>query len=308
MKIVDLHCDTLSALVDKNESLLTNSGQYDINRARQGHIGWQFFALFAMPKDAHWVLRNILKQVDKFYDEIENNAAYLYHLKRYQDAIKPENSNKIGCLLHLEGAEAIGTDLEMVSLFYRLGLRSMALTWNNRNQLADGISEGDSNGGLSLKGRQVLKEMSRLGIILDLAHISEAGYYDALQYYDKPIMVTHANARKLCNHRRNLTDDQLKALAQHGGVIGITQVSEFVKESGATLNDLLDHVVYVTDLIGVEHVAFGSDFDGSDSMVIDDVRGYSILSESLQSRGYNNREIEMILNGNALRIIKEVLK
>ncbi|MEN6461997.1 MAG: dipeptidase [Syntrophomonas sp.] len=307
MKLVDLHCDTVSAIFEKQESLFSNSGQYDIERALQANLGWQFFALFTMPDDCNTVLRNVLKQVDKFHSEVELNTQHLYHLKRYEDINKYENHNKIGCLLHLEGGEAIGNDLEMVSLLYRLGLRSMGLTWNHRNLLADGVAEGSSAGGLSVKGKRVVDEMNRLGIILDLAHISETCFFDALEYYDKPVLVSHANTRMLCDHRRNLTNDQLHALADHKGVIGVTQVSDFVKENGATLDDLINHIAYIAELIGVEHVALGSDFDGADSMVIADVKGYEVLPGCLRKRGFNPDEIEMILKDNALRVMKQVL-
>lgn len=307
MRLVDLHCDTISALFEKKESLLSNSGQYDIERALQANIGWQFFALFTMPADSNTVLRNILKQVDKFHFEVEQNPRHLYHLKRYEDIYKSENQDKIGCLLHLEGGEALGTDLEMVSLLYRLGLRSMGLTWNHRNLLADGVAEGNSSGGLSVNGKKVIDEMNHLGIILDLAHISQACFFDALEYYDKAVLVSHANVRELCVHRRNLTNEQLNALAEHGGIIGITQVSDFVKEGPATVDDMINHIVYIADLIGVEYVALGSDFDGADSMVIEDVKGYKALPECLQKRGFNSREIEMILKDNALRVMQQVL-
>jgi membrane dipeptidase len=307
MKLVDLHCDTISAIFEKDESLVSNSGQYDIQRAIKANIGCQFFAMFTMPADCNTVLRNTLKQVDKFHFEIEHNSQHLYHLKKYEDINKYENQNKIGCLLHLEGGEAVGTDLEMVSLFYRLGLRSMGLTWNHRNLLADGVTESSCGGGLSNKGKDVISEMNKLGIILDLAHISEACFFDALEYYDKPVIVSHGNVRKLCDHKRNLTIDQLHVLAENNGLIGVTQVSDFVNQNGATIDDFINHIVYIAEVIGVEHVALGSDFDGADSMVINDVEGYQVLPEFLQKRGFNTNEIEMILKDNALRVIKQIL-
>lgn len=307
MKLIDLHCDTISAIFKKNESLFSNSGQYDIQRAIKANIGWQFFALFIMPSDYNTALRNILKQVDKFHSELELNVKYLYHLKTYEDIDKHENQDKIGCLLHLEGAEALGTDLEMLRIMYRLGMRSMGLTWNQRNLLADGVAEESSAGGISLKGKEFINEMNNLGIILDLAHISEAGFFDALECYDKPVFVSHANAKRICNHRRNLTKEQLQALADHNGVIGLTLVSDFVKENGASIDDFINHIVYISELIGLEHVALGSDFDGADCMVIKDVKGYDVLPGRLQERGFSNNEIEMIFKGNALRVMKQIL-
>jgi membrane dipeptidase len=149
--------------------------------------------------------------------------------------------------------------------------------------------------------------MERLGIMLDLAHISQKSFYDALDYYSKPILVTHANARALCPHRRNLDDAQLRALADHGGVIGITQVADFVKEGQANIDDMVDHIAYISDLIGVKHIALGSDFDGADNMVINNVGGYDDLPSVMARRGFSLQETEMILGENALKLISEII-
>jgi membrane dipeptidase len=307
MKIVDLHCDTISYLSRTGSSLRKNEAQFDIQRAQAAHIAVQFFALFNMPTDRNTSLRLTLIQVEKFMSEIENNSSQAYHLLDSADLLVSDNSNKLACILHLEGAECLGADLEILNLFYRLGLRSLGLTWNNRNLLADGVSEGELAGGLSCKGKELVEEMSHLGIMLDLAHISEKSYHDALEYYPKPVMVTHANAWAICPHRRNMNDSQLHALAQHGGVIGVTQVADFVKEGHATVEDMLDHIAYIANLIGVEHVALGSDFDGADNMVIPQVGDYADLPSLLAGRGFTGVEIEMILSENALKIIRQII-
>lgn len=307
MKIVDLHCDTISQIYEKKQFLFANNGHFDIKRALESKIALQFFALFSMPADSNTCMREILKQIDKFYLEIEMNSEYLFLLRDLSDINKGLNSKKIACLLHLEGAEALGTDDEILRILYRLGLRSMGLTWNNRNLLADGVGEGESAGGLSVKGRQVIEEMSKLGIILDLAHISEKSFFEALDYYDKPVLVSHANARALCNHRRNLNDSQLRALALNGGVIGINQVADFVKEDHPSVDDLVDHIVYIADLIGVDHIGLGSDFDGADNIVMEGIEDYANWKSLLSARSFTQQEIEKILGENALRIIKAVL-
>ncbi len=307
MKIVDLHCDTISHLYSKGGSLYKNSAQYDIERALASKIGLQFFALFTKPAEGNTCLREILKQIDKFWFEINNNRSYLYPVLSGADLTAAESEEKIGCLLHLEGGECIGNDNEILRVLFHCGLRSMGLTWNNRNLLADGGGEGHNAGGLSNQGRETIMEMDRLGMILDLAHISEAAYYQALEIYTRPVFVTHANARNLCSHWRNLNDSQLRTLADHGGVVGITQVSDFVKEDGATIADMLDHIAYIADLIGVQHIALGSDFDGADDMVLGDVGKYNIFPSLLEGRGFTISEIENILSGNALRVIQQIL-
>jgi membrane dipeptidase len=307
MKIIDLHCDTISHLYKTGGSLLQNQAQYDIERARSANVCLQFFALFTMPADSNTCLRQILKQMEKFFGEMERNPAHMYHLTNRNDLLEKDKLNKLGCVLHLEGAECLGTDIEILRLLYHWGLRSMGLTWNPRNLLADGGGEGENAGGLSRKGREVVREMERLGIMLDLSHISPKSYFEAMDLYSKPVLVTHANARTLCPHWRNLDDTQLRVLAEHGGVIGITQVADFIREEHASIDDMLNHIVYIANLIGVEHVALGSDFDGADNMVISDVKGYAKFPELLVLKGFGPTEIEMILSSNALRVIMEII-
>ncbi|MDD4801595.1 MAG: dipeptidase [Syntrophomonas sp.] len=307
MKVIDLHCDTISCLSLRDAPLYKNDIQFDLARAKKANLYLQFFALFTMPADRNTTLRNTLKQIEKFLAEIEDNSKDAYHLRCSSDLLLPENMNRLACILHLEGAECLGNDIEILRILYRLGLRSMGLTWNYRNLLADGVGEGKDAGGLSRKGKVMIEEMARLGIMLDLAHISPKSFYDALDCYSKPVLVTHANAQKLCPHWRNLDDSQLKALADHGGVVGVTQVADFIKEENATMDDFLDHIKYITDLIGVEHVSLGSDFDGADNMVIKQVEGYGELPEIMAQRGFAQPEIEMILGENALNIIRQVI-
>jgi membrane dipeptidase len=307
MKIVDLHCDTISCLSSSGASLLRNETQFDLERAQNANLCLQFFALFTMPTDSNTSLRLILKQLEKFNVEIESNFLWAYHLNNSGDLLKPDNLNKLACVLHLEGAECLGTDVDILNLLYRLGLRSLGLTWNHRNLLADGVGEGGNAGGLSQKGKEIIEKMSQLGIMLDLAHISPKSYYEALTYYSKPVLITHANAKQLCPHRRNLDDMQLRALAEHGGVVGVTQVADFVKESNANVDDMLNHIAYIADLIGAEHVALGSDFDGADNMVIPHIGGYAKLPVILARKGFTQREIEMILSENALGVIRQVI-
>lgn len=304
-KIVDLHCDTISVITEKNLSLYSNDCHLDLKRSLEANILVQFFALFTMPTDSKVAFANIMLQVEKFLSELELNQDYIYLVKKYNDI--DFNTNKIGAILHLEGAEAIGNDIELLRLLYRLGLRSLGLTWNHRNLLADGIGEGKDAGGLSKFGKKVIREMLNLGIILDLSHISEKAYFEAFDYYDKPIMVTHSNVRKLCPHPRNLSDDQLKVLAQNGGVVGINQVSFFTNEGNPDISDLIDHIKYVADFIGIDHVALGSDFDGADEIIMSGIEEYKNWADLLLSRGFLPEDIDKILYRNALRVIEAVL-
>lgn len=307
MKIIDLHCDTISLLKKNKGSLFKNEGQYDLERAQATGVFLQFFAMFTQPADPNTTLRQVMMQVETFHRVLDENASGIYHLKKAQDLQAADHHNKLAAVLHLEGAECLGKDLEILHYLYRIGLRSIGLTWNYRNQFADGVSEGIAGGGLSKLGRQLVGEMEQLGMLLDLAHISYNSYFDALDHYHKPFLVTHANAYALCPSRRNLKDEQLKALQAHGGLIGITQVADFVHEEHPDMQSMVDHMVYIGELIGIEHVALGSDFDGADHMVIQDVSGYGNLPEALLKRGFSEKEIELVLYKNALSIIEQVL-
>lgn len=308
MKIVDLHCDTISAIQKSGESLYANKCHFDIKRAQQAGVGLQFFALFTMPTGMNEALRQILKQVYKYHDEMSQYQEFVYPVLNYEDIDLDNEANKIGCVLHLEGADALGPDAEILFLLHRLGLRSLGLTWNNRNQLADGVGEEPGAGGISKKGREIVRLIDSLGIILDLSHASIRSFYDALELYQKPVLVSHANARAICNHRRNLDDSQLEALAANGGVIGINQVPDFIKEdSKPGMNHLLDHMVYIAEKIGVKHLALGSDFDGDDVLLMPGVEEYDKWQDLLTGIGFTTGEIRMILRDNALRVMKAVL-
>lgn len=189
-------------------------------------------------------------------------------------------------------------------------MRALSLTWNHRNHFADGVGEESAAGGLTRAGRKLVQELSRKGIILDLAHLAGRCFFEALELTERPPLVSHANARKLCEHPRNLSDEQLKALADRGGVIGLSLCPYFItSEAEAGLEQLVDHFSHVAGLIGVEHLAFGSDFDGIEKTVtgIRDVAAYPALPEALSKRGFHPREVELIARGNLERILQENL-
>lgn len=307
MSIIDLHCDTISSIYKSGESLRQNSAHFDLERAGQADVRVQVFAMFASPLEGANTLRHILKQLDYFHVQLEANQDKVYLLSCSNDILKPGHTDKIGCLLHLEGADAIGSELELLRLFHRLGLRSLGLTWNHRNLLADGVMEGEPGAGLSRQGRKTIRELERLHMLLDLAHVAPASFYEAAEIYSGPVMVSHANARKCCDFPRNLNDAQLKILAQKDGIIGVTLVNDFIRPEIAVIDDLLDHIVYIAETIGVRHLALGSDFDGATKLVMPGIEGYNEWGSLLAGRGFSRAEQEMILSGNALRLFETIL-
>lgn len=306
MRLIDLHCDTIPRLMETGESLLINGGHFDIKRAQQSGIAGQFFSLFLHPTDQKTALTEVLRQMSRFFSELDAHQEYIYPVFKAQDW--EHDDNRIAAILHLEGAEAVGTDPELLKMLYRIGLRCIGLTWNHRNLLADGVSEGDQAAGLSKAGIRMVQEIRNLGMLLDLSHIAPGGFYQAVEAYAGPVLVTHANARALCNHPRNLDDHQLKRLADCDGVVGVNQVNDFIcPNREPTLDHFLDHVVYISEKIGVRHVALGSDFDGADRIVFSGVEDYAQLEEALHKRGFAAPEMESVFYGNIVRVIQQIM-
>lgn len=303
--MIDLHCDTLSKLVKSEYSLQQNPFHLDIKRSVQAGITGQVFALFHYHKDFNVTLRVVLEQIGAFYANLPGSPGVRL-IKGRQDLEEARKNAKLAGILHLEGADALGDDASLWPLFHGLGVMSLGLTWNHNNAFAGGVLDPEPTG-LSAAGRFLLDEMARLGSILDLAHSAPISYYQALDYFPGAVMVSHANARSLCNHPRNLDNDQLMALAEHKGIIGVNLVSDFVHPQFADISHLIDHIKYICDLIGVEHVALGSDFDGADNLVLDGIEEYRNLPGFLRRRGFSAGEVTAILHDNAYNFLISAL-
>jgi membrane dipeptidase len=199
-----------------------------------------------------------LRQIDLFYQCIEPYVPLFQNTNKKKLA-----EDKIYSVLSLEGGEALGNDLSIIRLLYRLGVRQLGLTWNCANALSDGCKER-RNGGLTNFGRECVKEMVRLGMIVDVSHLSQQGFWDVVSIPNVRVMASHSNCLKYCNHPRNLNDDQIKAIINLNGLIGITYVPQFVIKpyQKATPEHLIYHIDHIRNLGGENHIAFGSDFDG----------------------------------------------
>ncbi len=303
--IVDAHCDTLSALGE--QKLSQNGGHLDIERMQKGGVTVQFFAVFISPEHKGRELELALEQIDTFYRELEDAPTVkpVCSVRRLENCIQ---EGMQAAVLAVEGGEVLCGNIAVLRVLYRLGVRCLTLTWNNRNRLADGVGETGSNGGLTDFGRQVVREMNKLGMLIDVSHLSERGFWDVLEVSEKPVIASHSNARAVCNHPRNLTDSQIKALAGKGGVMGITFVPQFVDPGNPSLSRLLDHVDHIVHLAGTDCLGFGSDFDGIDKTILglEDVSKYPSLYRGLLNRGYCDEDVEKLLGKNFLRVINRV--
>jgi len=218
----------------------------------------------------------------------------------------------VASILSIEGAGPLQGDITLLQLLYRLGLRNLGITWNTRNEAADGVLEARSAGGLTRFGVALVEEAQRLGIMLDISHLAPAGVRDLFAIYGGPVMATHSNARALCGHCRNLSDEQIEMVARSGGVVGVTLVPEFIADrpQDATLDGLIDHVDHIVSVAGIDHVGIGTDWEGFSvpaNYFFTDISDFPAITEKLVQRGYVAGDIHQILGGNFLRVIEQVL-
>lgn len=201
-------------------------------------------------------VHNFLLMADAIHQEIAESSDHFLLVLEPDDILRARKEGKIGLMLGLEGGEAIDHQLGFLRCYHRLGLRIMNLTWHQRNQVADGVAE-PSNSGLSNFGRALVKEMNRLGILIDVSHLSQNGVRDVLELSEQPIIASHSNSKALCEEPRNLDDWQIKGIAEKGGLIGVVFLGRFVAPQDPSLSHVLDHVDYIVKLAGVDHVGWG---------------------------------------------------
>lgn len=315
MFICDCHCDTLTELYNKNASLYENEQHFDIKRQIALGGGLQFCAIYVPTEVFRYQggLRYTLCLLDKYNQEIKKlheNGIDVLQVRTAEDAGNVLK-HKAATLLAIEEGGAIDGSMEALRCLYELGVRAMTLTWSNRNDIADGINEEATGSGLTLFGKQVVAEMNRLGMLVDVSHISTAGFWSVIETSTKPIIATHSNAKSLCSHPRNLNDEQIKALAQNGGLAGITFAGQFLEEDwhNACIESVYKHIDYMLNLIGNDdHIGFGSDFDGISHPPynIQGVQDYKPLIEYL-SKYYSDETINKITHQNVINLLQKVL-
>ncbi|MEK3887559.1 dipeptidase [Bacillus sp. FSL K6-3431] len=270
MKIIDLHCDALYKIWDSKGILnFKNSAKLDtsLKRLKMGEVKVQCFAIFIPPElKAEQKFQAALDQIDYFYTNVIGNNDDIKHIKSWND-FDHLKDNEIGAMLTLEGVDCIGNDVHKLSILYHLGVRSVGLTWNNANLAADGVGE-PRGAGLSLFGREIVRFNNEHKILTDVSHLSERAFWDVMELSHYPI-ASHSNAKTICSHRRNLSDAQAIALFDKGAMIHVVYFPQFVSgKIPATISDLIMHIDHFCSLGGVDHIGFGSDFDGITSYII----------------------------------------
>jgi membrane dipeptidase len=328
--IVDLHFDLLMDLYEKRKrkNVLETEFLPELEAGNIGVVGVAIYIEDRYLPDAG--LRVGLDQIARLYAETQTCQQFAI-CKSHRDIQKARREGKIALLITMEGAEPLGTDLDLLCVFYELGVRAIGLTHARSNAAGHGgifASSGSSQDGLTEFGRDLVRECEALGVIIDLAHINPAGFKEILSVTTKPPVVSHTNARRYYDIERNISDDQLKMIGERRGVIGINSVLVSPKKHESTLDRYVDHIEHVANLIGIEGVAIGFDFfefiysQWPDSAkrelaakfttphFIPDLRNHTHarnLTRKLIERGFKEEQIEKILRGNWLRIFEQIL-
>jgi len=255
-------------------------------------------------------VKRAIELIDKLHQECEKHKDDVMLCCNYKDILFALDNKKAPILLSIEEGAALQGSLAALRTFYKLGVRSICLTWNYRNEIADGVAEEISGGGLTVFGREVVKEMNRLGMLIDLSHISERGFWDVIALTSQPVILSHSNAYKVYPHRRNLKDDQIEAVKQNRGVIGINLYPYFLNGSSkATIDDIVKHIDHIISIAGEDHIGIGADYDQTEPVFegIDGIENTTAILEELLKRNYPESVVRKIAAENFLRVIKEVL-
>lgn len=328
--IIDLHFDLPMDLYEKRDRKNVLETEF-LGEFEKGNIGVAGVAIYIedryLPETG---LRVALDQIARLYAEIEQCSRFAI-CKSYREIQKARGSEKIALLITMEGVEPLGTDLDLLRAFYELGVRSIGLTHARSNGAGHGgifAARGSSPNGLTSFGRDVVRECERLGVIIDLAHINPAGFDEVLSTITKSPIVSHTNVRRYYDIERNISDEQIKMIGEHGGVIGINSVLVSPKEEESTMDRYIDHIQHVADLIGIDCVGIGFDFfefiyrqwpesrqkelaaKFTTPHFIPDLKNHSHarnLTRRLIERRFTDEQIEKILRGNWLRIFQQVI-
>jgi membrane dipeptidase len=346
LPIFDGHNDVLQSIYLPKDGKprpffeLNESGHLDLPRMRQGGFAGGFFAVFVPSgtKDDDFPGADSksgqAEYALPFPPAVECSHAQAVTLRAIATLFRLERQSRgqlkvvrtadeltdcirhqvVAAVLHFEGAEAIDTDLDALHVYYQAGLRSLGLAWSRPNAFAHGVPfkfphSPDTGPGLSPNGFELVKKCNDLGVVVDLAHINEKGFWDAAGITEKPMVVTHAGVHALCPSTRNLTDKQLDAIGESNGIIGINFHVGFLRKDGrldaeTPIQEIVNHIDYVAERIGIDKVALGSDFDGAIMPAdLGDAAGMPALIEKLRSSGYDEDSLRKIAHRNWIRIL-----
>lgn len=320
----DAHSDLLTRVTMKRLRGEKNIIQkYHLERLKQGNVLGTILAVWIDPpfadKDPTWRMLEILGAM---CEEISDMRGCAGVVSSYDDLAKIQESGRIAIILGIEGLSGLRGNASLVSMLYRLGIRHAMLTWNEENEFATGVKSPHPERGLTAKGIEVLRKMETLGMVVDVSHANEKTFWDVYEVTHKPFIASHSNVYNICPVPRNLKDEQIKAIAERRGVIGMNACPDFVDETCPTAEALAKHVDYIVNLVGIDYVGLGFDFCNylaGDTPVyfhgelsaplngLEDVTKVPHFINLLMKNGYRDEDIEKITHKNMERVLKEIL-
>lgn len=318
MNLIDMHCDTIYELMrsGEKEHLCRNHLCIDLDGMKQAGTMVQFFACFINKEEMQG---NVW---DSAYQTAQEMIGRLRREERpdmqialsYAEILEHKVENIISAVLTVEEGGVLNGEIARLEELYRQGIRLITLTWNHENCIGFPNSRNQEAMAKGLKpfGREVVTQMNELGMIVDVSHLSDGGFWDCIECSKAPIVASHSNARALCRHPRNLSDEMLKALAEKGGVAGLNFYPAFLKEEGTVSTaDIARHAQHMIQVGGEDVVAVGTDFDGFEAEYSEDyishVSEMEKVWESFKKEGITERQIDKIRSGNAERVMQEIL-
>ena len=308
--VFDLHCDTALALLgdDLTEagSLRKNNCHIDLERAKvlPGYV--QCFACFTTPFMTQWHKKDptviFEKEIETVMREMYYNSDLISQIHTLADIDKNRKNGKMSAVLTIEGPAGFGFNPDMLENLHQIGFRITTLGWNEQNPLCGSHKTG---GGLTDLGREYVKEAQRLGMIIDVSHISDEAFWDIMEITERPVIASHSNSRSICPVSRNLTDDMFRAICRSGGVAGFNMCAPFVGED-PDLDTCAEHFIHFLELGGEKHIALGGDLDGCDVLPrgFDGVQDYPKLADKLLERGLSEAQVYDIFWNNAMEVMR----
>ncbi len=319
MRLIDLHCDTVSKLANpwSRGTLAANPYSVDLVRLAAADSLLQCFSTFFHtgcipgPVRVTAAFRMADRRIDVFEKNLRQCAGKMIAVQKFSDIERCEKQGCFGALLTMEDGVPIGHSLENLRHFYKRGIRLVTLTWNYENAIGYPNSKDARvmSRGLKPFGFAAVEEMNRLGIAVDVSHLSDGGFWDVATTSKKPFIASHSNARAVTNHPRNLTDEMIRAIAEHGGVIGLNFCPKFLgRDNRSRISDMLRHIRHIYRVGGEDVLAIGSDFDGiTGDLQIRGTQDMHLLAEALRRHHMPERVLEKMWSQNALRVLREIL-
>lgn len=348
MRTVDMHCDTISALLRKRRAkeaaeLRENNCHIDIQKMRKGDYLLQNFALFVNLGACGDPWREVQELLGLYEQEMLKNSDAIAPALSFADIERNRSKGRMSAVLTVEEGGVCGGDLEKLRTLYSQGVRMMALLWNYPNELGspnldsrrgeklreaakdqsspaawqavlDYLNTPNAEDGLTETGILFVQEMERLGMIVDVSHMSDAGFYDVLTHTRKPFVASHSNSREICPCARNLSDDMIRRLAERGGVMGLNFCADFLTQvlpgerNPGTVAAVVEHAKHIVSVGGIECLGLGSDFDGIDTHAeLTGADRMGRLADALKRGGFTEEQLDKIFGGNVLRVYRELL-